>query len=67
MIDAARRCCSAHLNRVEVRPSSHGGELSAGKDMEAGGGRRRRAPVRMETYGTGSLFISTLENGPSIG
>jgi hypothetical protein len=75
MIDAARPCCSPHLNRVEVRPSSNGGERSAGMDMAASGGlqkkaadygRRRRAQVRMEPYGIGSLFISMLENGPSI-
>jgi hypothetical protein len=38
MIDAARRCGSPHLNRVEVQPSSHGEERSAGMDMAASGG-----------------------------
>jgi hypothetical protein len=40
MIDAARRCCSPHLNRVEVQPSSHGEERSARMDMAASGGLR---------------------------
>jgi hypothetical protein len=40
--DLCRRCCSPHLTRVEIRPSSNGGERSAGMDMVADGGRMRR-------------------------
>jgi hypothetical protein len=41
MIEATS-AASTHLNRGEVRPSSHGGERSVGMDMAgaAGGGRR---------------------------